>query len=180
MMSQNIVVLSGSPRKEGNTEMLAAAFVDGAKSANKNVVAFRTADMQISGCKACEHCFTEKGVCVQKDDMLPILEALKTADALVLASPVYYFDMTAQLKLAIDRTFALLNIQTPIRKTAFLLTCGDQTEEAAEGAVVTYKSICAYSKWEDAGVIIATGLHKPGEIAGRAELEKAKALGREI
>jgi len=179
-MSKNIVVLSGSPRKEGNTEKLAAAFIDGVKSAGKNIVVFRTADMKIGGCRGCMHCFKEKGVCVQKDDMPTVLEALKTADALVLVSPVYYFDMSAQLKLAIDRTFALLSVGTPIKKAALLMTCGDSSEEAAEGAIVTYKSICSYSKWEDAGVIIAAGLHKPGEIEGREELEKARVLGCKI
>jgi len=84
------------------------------------------------------------------------------------------------LKLAIDRTFALLSVGTPVKKAAFLTTCGDSTEEAAEGAVLTYKNMLAYSKWQDAGVIIATGLHKPGEIEGRAELEQAKKLGAEI
>jgi multimeric flavodoxin WrbA len=179
-MSKNIVVLSGSPRKNGNTEKLAAAFIGGAESAGKNVVVFRTADMKIGGCMGCRHCFEEKGVCVQKDDMPPILEAIKAADTLVFVSPIYYFDMTAQLKLAIDRTFALLSVGTPVKKAVFLITCGDDTEKAAQGAVMTYNDICSYSKWEDAGVIICTGLHKPGEIDGRGELVKARELGREI
>jgi len=179
-MGKNIVVLSGSPRKEGNTSILAASFIDGARSVGKNVKVFNTTEMKIGGCLGCKHCFESKGICIQKDDMPIVLEALKTADALVLASPVYYFDMTAQLKLAIDRTFALLSVGTPIRKAALLMTCGDDTEEAANGAIVTYKSICSYSKWDDAGVIIAAGLHKPGEIIGRLELEKAKILGRKI
>ena len=179
-MSNNIVVLSGSPRKEGNTEKLAAAFIESAKSAGKNVTAFNAAGMKIGGCMGCEHCFVEKGVCIQNDDMLPILEALKTADAIVFVSPIYFFDMTAQLKLAIDRTFALLSVGTPIKKAAFLTTCGDSSEKAAEGAIVTYKNMLEYSKWQDTGVIIATGLHKPGEIKGRLELDKAKQLGVEI
>ena len=179
-MSNNIVVLSGSPRKGGNTENLTTAFIEGAKSASKNVAAFNAAGLKIGGCMGCEHCFSEKGVCVQKDDMPPILEAMKTTDAIVFASPIYFFDMTAQLKLAIDRTYALLRVGTPIKRAAFLITCGDSSEKAAEGAVVTYRSILAYSKWQDAGIIIATGLHKPGEIEGRAELEKAKQLGAEI
>jgi predicted TIM-barrel enzyme len=60
------------------------------------------------------------------------------------------------------------------------MTCGKNKKKAAEGAVVTYKNILSYSKWQDAGIIIATGLHKPGEIEGRAELEKARQLGAEI
>jgi len=179
-MAKNIVVLSGSPRKEGNTDMLVASFVEGAKSADKNVVVFRVADMKIGGCLGCRHCFKEKGVCVQKDDMEEILKAIQKADTLVFASPIYFFDMTAQLKLAIDRTYALLSVGTLIKKAAFLITCGDDSEKAAEGTVVTFKSICAYSKWEDGGVIIVPAVNRPGAIKGRAELVKAMTFGREI
>jgi multimeric flavodoxin WrbA len=179
-MSNNIVVLSGSPRKDGNTDKLAAAFIEGAKEAGKAVIAFRAADMKIGGCLGCNHCFEEKGVCVQKDEMLQILDALRYADAIVFASPVYYFAVTAQLKLAIDRTYALISDKAPIKRSALLITCGDNKHEAADGAVVMYNNIRSYSKWDDAGVIIATGLHEKNDIAGRAELEKAQALGSAI
>ena len=76
-MSQNIVILSGSPRKGGNTDKLVAAFKEGAESARKNVTVFRTADMSISGCLGCRHCFSEKITCVQQDDMDTIWNALK-------------------------------------------------------------------------------------------------------
>ena len=179
-MSENIVLLSGAPRKDGNTERLAAAFMEGAESAGKTVTKFRVADMQIGGCRGCEHCMKEKGVCVQKDDMSAILDALKQADAVVLASPVYYFNISAQTKLAIDRTFALLWIETPIKRAALLMTSGDESPDVAEAAVAMLTRICDYSKWENAGAVIAGGLHIPGEIDGRAELESARALGREI
>jgi NAD(P)H-dependent FMN reductase len=179
-MSKRIVLLSSSPRKDGNTDKLAAAFIAGAESAGKQVTLFRVADMKISGCKGCNHCFEEKGVCVQNDDMHQILNALKQADALVLASPVYYFSVSAQLKLAVDRMYSLIIVGMPIKRTALLMTCGDSSVAAAEGAVVMYNNIRAYSKWDDAGVIIAPGLHEPGEIEGRDELEKAMALGREM
>jgi len=112
--------------------------------------------------------------------MIQILDALKGADALVLASPVYYFTVSAQLKLALDRTYALLSVGTPIKRAALLVTCGDKTEEAAEGAVVMYKHICTYSKWENAGIVIVPGLHGKDDIAGRDELKKAWMLGIEI
>jgi len=179
-MSESIVVLSGSPRKGGNTDRLAAAFIAGAESAGKSVALYRVADMDISGCKGCNHCRSAKGECIQNDDMPPILEALKKADALVLASPIYFFSVTAQLKLAIDRTYALNSVGTPIKKAALLVTCGDNSAKATEGAVTTYNAIRSYYKWEDAGIIIAAGLHKPGEIDDRVESERARALGREI
>jgi multimeric flavodoxin WrbA len=175
-MSNNIVVLSGSPRKGGNTDTLAAAFVDGAKSAGKQVTVFRVADMKIGGCLGCGHCFEEPGVCVQKDDMAQILEALKTADAFVLASPVYFWGVTAQLKLAIDRTYAQLRAKAPIKRAAMLLTCGSRV-----GATeLMFQTMCEFSKWENAGIIVETGLHAPDAIKGRDVLEKAKALGQEI
>lgn len=185
-MSKNIVVLSGSPRKGGNTDTLAAAFIEGAQTAGKNVTLFRVADMKIGGCLGCEGCEQKGVVCVQKDSMLEIFDALQNADALVLASPVYYFSVSAQLKLAIDRIYALRRIcknngvKIPIKKAALLMPCADETIDTASGAIEMLKHMCAYYKWENGGAIIATGLHKPGDIDGRAELEEARELGRSI
>jgi multimeric flavodoxin WrbA len=180
MMSKNIVVLSGSPRKNGNTDRLVSAFIEGAESEGRAVSLFRVADMKISGCLGCNHCFDEKGVCIQKDDMKQILDALRKADAIVLASPVYYWAVSAQLKLAIDRTYALISDKPPIKRAALLMTCGDGRIETADSALTMFSSICSFSKWEDTGVVIATGLHAPGEIEGRGELDQARALGQKI
>ena len=87
-MSKNIVVLAGSPRKISSTDKLAAYFTEGAKQAGHTVTTFRTADMKIGGCLGCAHCFKETGVCVLKDDMQVILDALRKADTLVIASPI--------------------------------------------------------------------------------------------
>lgn len=179
-MSKNIVILSGSPRKDGGTDRLAAAFREGAESAGKAVTLFRVADMAIGGCLGCEHCREEKGVCVQHDDMAQILAALRKADAIVFASPIYFFNISAQLKAAIDRTYALLGEERPTRRAALLLTCGGEEAPAAEAAVAMYHNIRAYSGWEDGGIVIAPGLHAPGEIDGREELAQARKLGAEI
>ena len=179
-MGKNIVVLFGSPRKDGNTDKLTAAFIEGAESAGNTVIMFRAADMTIGGCLGCGHCFEEKGVCVQKDDMQQILDALRKADIMVMASPVYYFGVTAQLKLAIDRTFALFSEKPPIKRAALLMTAGDGGAEACEGAVSMYNKMCAFLKWDAAGVIIAGGLHDKDDITGRDELDTARTLGREI
>ena len=159
---------------------MVAAFVEGAESGGKAVSMFRVTDMKIGGCLGCNHCFEEKGICVQKDDMRQILDALRNADAIVLASPVYYWAVSAQLKLAIDRTYALISDKPPVKRAALLMTCGDGKIEAADSALMMYNSICSFSKWEDAGVVIATGLHALGEIEGREELDQARLLGHEI
>ena len=180
-MSKNIVILSGSPRKGGNTDKLAAAFKDGSESAGKTVTLFRVADMNIAPCIACEHCFKNHGNCIQKDDMTQRIEALRNADAVVWASPVYYFTISAQLKLAVDRFYALVKEKTPIKRTALLMTCADDSIDTAEGAIATFKRNAIHHDWEDAGVLIVTNLHDKNDIENRkAELEQARNLGREI
>ncbi|MDR0826491.1 MAG: flavodoxin family protein [Desulfovibrio sp.] len=179
-MSKNIVILSGSPRKGGNTDRLAQAFVDGAKAAGKQIALFRVADLKIGGCRGCNHCFKQQGVCVQKDDMPPILDALCKADALVLASPVYYFGVTAQIKLAIDRFYALLQEGMPVKRAALLMTCGDDSDNAAKSSISMFRQISTYLKWDEAGIIVAPGLHNQGEIVGRTELAQAKRLGENV
>jgi len=179
-MSKHIVVLSGSPRKDGNTARLTEAFVEGAEAAGKRISLFRVAGLHIGGCRGCGHCFKNQGVCVQQDDMPPILEALRRADGLVLASPVYFWSVTAQLKLAIDRFYALLKVGMHVKRAALLMTCGDTSESAAASSISMFRQICAYQRWEEAGIVIAPGLHTPGEIKGRPELEQAKLLGEKM
>ena len=117
-MSKNIVVLSGSPRKNGNTERLAASFVEGAESAGKNVTLFRVADMNIAGCLGCNCCYDGTGICVQKDDAQTILDALKNADAFVLASAIYF---------SIISRFSVLTIQLATRRFHNVVLCGDSS-----------------------------------------------------
>ena len=180
IMSKNILILSGSPRKGGTTDKLVSVFQKGAEDAGKTVTTYRPADLDISGCRGCNHCFSNNGICIIKDDMTAILDIFKNADAVVFASPVYYFTVSAQLKLAIDRTYSVPGKSTAVQKSALLLTCGDSTSDAAEGAIVMYKHMLAYRKWEDAGVVLVTGLHSISDIDGRKELESARKLGQDI
>ena len=179
-MNKNIVVLAGSPRKVSSTDKLVEAFTEGAKIAGHTVTTFRVADMKIGGCLGCNHCFQEIGVCIQKDGMQTILDAIRKADTLVLASPVYYWSVTSQLKCAIDRTYALLQEGSSIKHAALLMTCGDDTNAAAEPSIAMFRQICTYLKWQEAGIIVAPRIHDPQDIDGRLELEQAKQLGMQI
>ncbi|MDR2743925.1 MAG: flavodoxin family protein [Desulfovibrio sp.] len=179
-MSSHILILSGSPRKNGNTERLVTSFADGATAIGKTAKIIRVAGLKISGCRGCEYCFAHNGVCVQNDDMPPILDELQRVDALVLASPVYFFGVTAQLKLVIDRFFALLQKGMAVKRAALLMTCGNTSDAAAAASIAMFRQISAYQKWKEAGIIVAPGLHNPGEIEGRPELEQAKRLGESI
>lgn len=180
VVGKNIVILSGSPRKGGNTDMLVSAFIEGAEAAGNTVTLFRTADMNIAACMGCGHCFEEKGVCVQKDDMPNIIAAIHKSDTLVLASPIYYWAVTAQLKAAIDRLYVLINDKAPIQQATMLLTCGNASADVNEGAIFMLNRLCHAYGWKNAGVITVPGLHEKGEIAGRAELDEARNFGKNI
>lgn len=173
-------MLQGSPRTGANTSKLANAFVLGACEAGAEVTVFDVAHLNIGGCRGCNHCFKEVGVCVQKDDMPPLLDAIRSAEVVVLASPVYFFAVSAQIKTAIDRFYALLSESIPVRKAVLLLTCGDDDASVADPSLGMFEHIVAYQKWENAGVVLATGLHDSKDIDGRPELEQARQLGLTI
>ena len=105
----NIVILVGSMRKGGNTDLLAQAFAEGARE-NHSVEIVSVADYKVNPCIGCNSCFTREGnKCFQKDDMDGIYEKLKVADMVVAASPVYFYGISAELKAVIDR------LHTPMR-----------------------------------------------------------------
>lgn len=105
-MSKKILAIVSSPRKGGNTELLVEQFVKGAKESGNTVETIFLSNKKIAPCIACEVCLNNGGICVQKDDMAEILEKIIAADVLVLSTPVYYYSISAQLKMMIDRTLA--------------------------------------------------------------------------
>ncbi|MBQ4415089.1 MAG: flavodoxin family protein, partial [Methanomicrobium sp.] len=118
----NILVLNGSPRKNGNTAAMVEAFKEGAESAGNAVTVMNVGRMKIAGCIACEYCHTKgNGVCAQKDDMVEVTAELKKAEMLVFAAPIYYFSLCGQIQCAIDRFYALGEMKN-IKKTAMLLS----------------------------------------------------------
>lgn len=102
-MSKKVLILSASPRKGGNSDLLCDAFAQGAKESGHTVEKIYVQDQKIGHCMACYGC-RGKGVCVQKDDMTVILDKMVAADIIVLATPVYFYAMDGQLKTLIDRT----------------------------------------------------------------------------
>lgn len=131
-----IVVLSGSPRKGANTDTMVEAFAETAREAGHAVEVVRVAGKKIAGCLGCQYCFAHEGVCVQKDDMADVIESLKDADMVVFASPIYWFDITAQEKAAIDRLYAFDATGFPFTKTALLLD--SHSEGVYDAAIAMY------------------------------------------
>ena len=157
----NILVLNGSPRKNGNTAAMVEAFKEGAESAGNAVTVMNVGRMKIAGCIACEYCHTKgNGVCAQKDDMAEVTAELKKADMLVLAAPIYYFTMCGQLQCTIDRFYALGRMDN-IKKTALLLS--SESPNVYDGAIAQYKDMIGYLGMKDVGIITANGSENKSE-----------------
>lgn len=154
-----ILILNGSPRPKGNTAQMAEAFRSGAESAGHEVTLLNVAHMNIKGCLACEYCHTRgNGACIQKDDMQQVYDALRDAEMLVLAAPIYYHGISGQLKCAIDRFYSAAYPNKPpkLRKVAMQLSSGDA--DMYDGALFSYRGdFLGYLGLEDGGVFTAHG-----------------------
>lgn len=181
-MGRNIVILNGSPRRQGNTSALVNAFAEGAESAGHTVTEFFLDGMDIHGCKGCfgggknpEH------PCVQRDDMDNIYPAYRAADVVVLASPLYYWTISGQLKTAFDRLFAVAecdpNLRNPKKDCVLLMAAeGNGFEET----LYWYDRLEKHLGWRSLGKVLCGGVMDAGDIRGRKELEDAKNWGKSI
>ena len=126
-----ILVLNGSPRPQGNTAKMTAAFKEAASAAGHKVMEFRVAAMDIKGCLACEYCHGKgAGECIRKDDMQKIYSELKDTEMLILAAPIYYHGISGQLKCAIDRFYSALYPKAPesLKYVSMFLASGEKDQ----------------------------------------------------
>ena len=181
-MSKNIIILNGSPRKNGNTSALTAEFAKGAKEVGNTVTEFFLGSMNINGCKGC---FgggkNPDSPCVQKDDMEQIYPVYKEADIVVLASPLYYWTISGQLKCAFDRLFAVAecdpNYRNPKKNCVLIMAAeGNGFEET----LYWYDRLEKHLGWKSVGKVLCGGVMDIGDITGKAELQEAYELGKSI
>ena len=176
----NILILSGSPRKSGNTELLVEAFVKGA-SQKHHVEVVSVHDYKVNPCMGCNACFkSESNSCVQKDDMPLIYEKMAVADMLVIASPVYFYGLSAQLKAVIDRFHNPIRDTYHIKKTALLLVGAASLPELFDGILAQYQLCLNFFKLEDAGRVLVRGVKDKGDIQNTEAIQKANELGLNI
>jgi len=178
----NILVLTGSPRKGGNTDKLAEAFIAGAESVGHVTVKFRTAEKHIKGCIDCQTCFQKGFACSIPDDFRELAPLLEQADMIVFATPMYWFSFPVQIKAAIDKFYAYLIGKRPlkIKKCAMLVSGGVTEESKFDGIVASYRRIAEFSGWQDCGVVIVTGLHAKDDVLQSDGLARAEALGKSL
>lgn len=177
-MPRNIAVVIGSPRRGGNTWMLAEAFVKGAQEAGHSVEVIDAGTADIAGCIGCEYCFSHAGICFRKDGMTPFYGILRRSDTIVYATPVYCFSFSSQIKAFMDRMFCGLADPFGITSCCLLAAFEDKDVSIARPLVDTYRANAAYARMKDEGVVLANGVYEKGAIEGHPALEEAYELGR--
>lgn len=182
-----LVCLYGSPRKKGNSALMLDAFIESARSAGAEVASWHLNDLSMKGCQACYACKKKSETCVVPDDIPPVLAAAAAADGLVIASPVYYGDVSAQVKIFIDRTFSWLRPDyttrpdpsrlAPGKKLAFLISQGQPDPDSFKDIHPRYAYFFQWMGFQDMGAVRALGVNRAVEVAQReGVLEEVRRL----
>lgn len=184
-MSKNILILKGSPREKGNSATLAQQVFAGAKEAGAKVEDVFLHEMDIRPCDACDFCQEGDVGCVVKDDMQSLYPNLEQADVIVIASPIYWFTISAQMKLCIDRWYALESSEGSALKgkqMGIVLTYGDTDLHTSGGinAIHTLESITRYIGMDIVDVVHGSAMDV-GDVEKQPELlERAFKLGQKL
>ena len=174
-----ILVLTGSPRKNGNSATLADNFIKGAQEAGHHIERFDAAFKKVHSCVACNHCGMD-GDCIFNDDFNFVREHIVDADAVVFATPMYYFGISAQLKTVIDRFYAINGKIHRPKKAVLLMTYANTAASEAKPILSYYETLLNYLGWTDAGRVVASGVWPVGAVNGTKYPEQAYELGKNI
>lgn len=181
-----IVAILGSPRPKGNSALLAEAFLTAARERGAHTDVYMLNQMNFKGCQGCNRCKTESEVCVVEDDLTPVYEKVRQADILVLASPVYFGDLSGQLKCFFDRTYAFANPDftsrlAPGKKSVMLLAQGAPDEKWFEDLHPRYERWLKMFGFQENFLIRAVGVREAGEVLMKKEvLEAARQLAQKM
>lgn len=180
-MNKKVLIISSSPRAKGNSARLALSFAEGAKVAGNEVEFVSLHDKQIGFCKGCFACQKTQR-CVIHDDADVIREKMLTADVLVFATPIYYYEMSGQMKTLLDRMNPLYSSDYKFRRVYMLSTATEDEESTPEKAVNGLQGwVDCFEKAELAGTLFCGGITDPGEALEKAyELEEAFQFGLRI
>lgn len=179
-MGKKVLILSGSPRKGGNSDLLCDEFLRGAREAGHSVEKIRVAERKVAPCSACYYCRKSGGVCARKDDMAEILQKMIDADVLVLASPVYFYSIDAQLKAVIDRTVARW-LEVKDKEFYYIVTMADEAPASADTTLACFRGYadCVEGAVER-GAIIGSSVYEPGKVKDTPAMKRAYEMGRQV
>ena len=181
-MSKKIVVITGSPRKNGNSIAMTQAFIDAAKAKGHTVTRFDAAMKTIGGCHACETCYSTGKACTFDDDFNTLAPSILEADAIVFTMPVYWYSIPAQIKGVIDRIFSLVVGGKDIAgKECALITCCEEDDMTVmDGVRVPIERMAALNKWKMVGEVLIPGVLNAGDIDKTDGCKKAAELADAI
>lgn len=173
---KNILIISSSPRKNGNSQMLCEQFKKGAEEKGHTVTLIRLMEKKIGFCRACDGCMRNDGTCVLNDDMEEILKLFQKADVLVLATPVYFYGISAQMKTFIDRTYPIW--QHLGKKEVYYIISAGLGEDILERSLGDLDGFVEHlEEYRIAGRIYATNVMEAGLVKNLDVFEKAYQMG---
>ena len=178
-----VVALLGSPRKQGNTALLMQEVLKETEALGGKTEVFYLNRMEIKGCQSCFACKSHP-TCVLKDDGKQVLDAIAEADRVILATPVYMWDMTAQLKTLVDRLFCFLNRDyssklAPGKKILWTITQGQVDEKMFLATFEKHGKMLQFLGFGESKFLIAGGLQTPGDLSSQTGvLEKAREMAK--
>ncbi len=176
-MNKKVLILLASPRRGGNSDTLCDRFIQGAQEAGHSVEKIFLKDMKVGYCTGCGTCFHKKP-CPQKDDMPTILDKMVAADAIVMATPVYFYTLNAQMKTLIDRTCSRYT-EISNKDFYFIMTAADAGKEAMDGTIDSFRRfLSCLENPKERGFIYGTGVWHMGEIKDKPVLQKTYEMGR--
>lgn len=182
-MNKKVLVLSASPRKGGNSELLCDRFIEGASESGNSAEKIFLRDKKIGYCVDCGMCSKAqtKGVCSQKDDMAEILNKMISADVIVMATPVYFYTMDAQMKTLIDRTVARYTELTN-KEFYFIVTAADNSISAMERTIEGFRGFtdCCLEEPIEKGIIYGVGVWQKGDVKASKAMMQAYEMGKSV
>lgn len=181
-MSKHIVVITGSPRKNGNSFAMTDAFIKAANAKGHTVTRFDAALKKVGGCHACETCFRTGKACSFDDDFNTIAPAILEADTVVFTTPVYWYSIPAQIKGVIDRLFSFVVGGKDISgKECALITCCEEDDMSVmDGVRIPIERSAALLKWNMVGEVLIPGVLNVGDIGKTDGCKQAEALADKI
>ena len=179
-MNKNIVVVTGSPRKGGNSDLLAEAFISAAEGKGHKVQRFDAGRMTIGHCHACNNCFKKGKPCLFDDDFNEIALAIQSADAVVFSMPTYWFSMPSSIKAVLDRMYSFLASgkvkEIAGKKAAVIVCCMSDDLAVMENAKAPFEKSFGHLNWDCIGEVLVPKVGNPGDVKNTDGCARAAAL----
>ena len=179
-MSKKIVVITGSPRNNGNSFAMTEAFIKAAEAKGHTVTRFDASHMDVGFCHACNTCYKTGEACSFGGDFNKMAPAILEADGIVFSMPVYWYSIPAQIKGVIDKLYAFFvggKAEEAAGKSAAVITCCEEADPSVmDGVRIPMERTAALLQWNMVGEVCVPGVHEPGDVANTDGCAQAAAL----